>query len=139
MKKHLDFHFFANFRKGAADYVPDSWMVIGPALITAVVANECNMRTSTDSNSTCPELRIFPYTAFNPFAYFEEQRLWNRTHTDVELLQRVRDHKSFVAHLWTSRSTKYPLNIDDISVVNILAKENCPITYPSSYEFNYRK
>lgn len=114
-------------------------MVIGPALITAVVADECNMRKSTDSNHTCPELRIFPYTAFNPFAYFEEQRLWDRKHTDIELLQRVRNHRSFVAHLWTSRSTKYPLNIDDISVVNVLAKENCPIIYPSSYEFNYRK
>lgn len=114
-------------------------MVIGPALITSVVANECNMRTSMDTNSTCPELRIFPYTAFNPFAYFEESRLWNRTHTDADLLKRVRDHKSYVAHLWTSRSTKYNLNIDDKSVVNVLAKENCPIVYPSTHEFNYRK
>lgn len=114
-------------------------MVIGPALITAVVANECNMRTQNDSNVACPELKVFEWTAFNPFAYFEENRLWNRTHTDAELLERVRVHRSYVAHLWTSRSTKYELNIDDLSVVNVLCRENCPRIYPTSHDFNYRK
>lgn len=123
--------------RGTKVYDPEVWAIIGPKLLTHVAKNECKMEKSTDDNSICPELKIFHYTAFHPFIIHEEDRLWNRSSTDMELLNKMKD--SYVGHLWTSRSTNRKLNVDDKSVVNVLARENCPRIYTSSYEFNYRR
>lgn len=88
-----------------------------------------------DDNSQCPEMTIYPQYMFHPFEWVDDASVWNKTEPNAKMLEKSRH--SYAVHLWSSRSKDFHLNIDDKSVINVLAAKNCPTIYNLDASFNY--
>lgn len=101
----------------------------------SLLRRKCKMVECTDDNAACPEMKIYSRNNFHPFGDSDDDGVWNTTATNATLIDRIKD--SYTIHLWASRTSAITLNIDDKSVVNVVAAKHCPKIYNLDSSFNY--
>lgn len=104
-------------------------------MIAECMMRKCKMSKIGDDNSACPEMKIYPQNMFHPFAWADDEAVWNITETNQLMMDRIKD--SLMIHLWSSRSKVWDLKITDKSVINVVASKNCPKMYNLDNHFNY--